>query len=140
MGAAQTGGRLCGEGGGGEIYGPVNHSGCVKVYTPGAQDAADFGPVAGKIAARVWDAPAEDKGTASCPSHVVEAGAGVKVMAAAGASANGGSTAAQAAGKIWWQVRMMRLELIKTSAGSFDQGRVRGEGNSRGKCTATLRR
>ena len=31
MGAAQTGGRLCGEGGGGEIYGPVNHSGCVKV-------------------------------------------------------------------------------------------------------------
>ena len=99
MGAARTGGALGGKGGGGEIHGPENHSGCVKVYTPGGEDAADFGPVACKVAARVWDAPAEDNGTASCPSHVVEAGAGPTVMAAAGASANGGSTAAQAAGK-----------------------------------------
>ena len=99
MGAAQTGGPLCGEGGGGEIHGPGNHSGCVKVYTPGGQDAADLGPVAYKVVARVWDTPAEDKGAALRPSHVVEAGAGVKVMAAAGASANGGSTAAQAAWK-----------------------------------------
>jgi len=99
MGAAQTGDPLCGEGGSGEIHGPENHSGCVKVYTPGDQDAADLGPVACKVAARLWDAPAEDKGSALCPSHVVEAGAGVKVMAAVGASANGGSAAAQAAGK-----------------------------------------
>jgi hypothetical protein len=99
MGVAQTGGRLGGEGGGGEIQGPENHSGCVKVYTPGGYDPVDFGPVAGKIAARVWDAPAEDKGTASGAGHVVEAGTGVEVMAAAGASSNGGSPAAQAAGK-----------------------------------------
>ena len=51
------------------------------------------------VAARIWDTPAEDKGTASRPSHVVETGAGVEAMAAAGAASNGGSPAAQAAGK-----------------------------------------
>ena len=99
MGGARTGGTLGGEGGGGEIHGPENHSGCIKVHTPGGQDAADFGAVACKVAARVWDAPAEDKGAKASAGHVVETGAGVEVMAAAGASSNGGSPAAQAAGK-----------------------------------------
>src|SRR5271165_701711 len=99
MGAARTGGWLGGEGGGGEIHGPENHSGGVKVQTPGGQDAADFGPVACQVAARVWDTPAEDQGATVSAGHVVEAGAGVEVMVAAGASANGGSPAAQAAGK-----------------------------------------
>ena len=58
MGGARTGGRLGGEGGGGEIHGPENHSGCVKVYTPGGQDAADFGPVA-------WQGRGESLGRAS---------------------------------------------------------------------------
>jgi hypothetical protein len=99
MGGTRTGGTLGGEGGGGEIHGPENHSGCVKVYTPCGQDAADLVPVACKVAARVRDAPAEDNGAASGTGHVVEAGAGVEVMAAAGASSNGGSPAAQAAGE-----------------------------------------
>ena len=66
---------------------------------PGSQDAADLGPVACKFAARVWDAEAENQGAAVGAGHVVEASAGVEVMAATGASSNGGSPAAQAAGK-----------------------------------------
>ena len=62
MGVAQTAGTLGGEGGGGEIHGPQNHSSCVRVDTPVGEDAADCGPVAGKVAARVWDAPAENQG------------------------------------------------------------------------------
>ena len=99
MGAAETGGRLGGEGGGGEIHGPENHSGCVKVDTPGGEDAIDLGPVECEVAGRLWDAEAEDKGAASSPGHVVEAGAGVKVMAAAGASADGSAVAVAAVGQ-----------------------------------------
>ncbi len=99
MSAARTGDRLGGKGGGGEIHGPENHSGGVKVYTPGGEDAVDLGPVAGKVAARLWDTPAEDKCAASGAGHVVEARLRVEVMAAAGASADGGSPASQAAGK-----------------------------------------
>ena len=91
MGAARTESRLGGEGGGDEIHGPEKHSGGGKVQSPGGDDAADFGPVAGKVAARVWDAAAEDKGATLRPSHVVEAGTGVEVMAATGASADGGT-------------------------------------------------
>ena len=39
----------------------------------------------------VWDEPAEDKSVALRSSHIVQASAGAKVMAAAGASANGGT-------------------------------------------------
>jgi len=99
MGAAWTGDRLGGKDGGGEIHGPENHSGGVKVHTPGSEDAVDLGPVTCKVAARVRETPAEDSCAAAGAGHVVEAGAGVEVMAAAGASANGGSLAAQAAGK-----------------------------------------
>src|SRR5271167_3331794 len=125
MGAARTGGTLGGKGGGGEIHGPENHSGCVKVYTPGGEDAADFGPVACKVAARVWDAPAEDKGTASGAGHVVEAGAGVEVMAAAGASSNGGSPAAQAAGKDVVAGTNEEARTHRDLRWVIDQGRVR---------------
>ena len=76
MGAASGGGRLGRESGGGEIQGPEDHSGGVKVYTPGGQDAADFGPVARKVAARVWDAPAEDKGYGVVPEPCCGGGCG----------------------------------------------------------------
>ncbi len=82
---------LGGEGGGGEIHGPEDHSGCAKVNTSGGEDTIDFGLVAGKVAARRWDEPAENKGVALRSSHIVQASAGAKVMAAAGASANGGT-------------------------------------------------
>jgi hypothetical protein len=99
MGALQTGRPLGGEGGGGEIHGPENHSGCVKVYTPGREDAIDLGPVECEVAGRLWDSEAEDNGAASRPSHVVEADAGVEVMAAADASAQGGTETAAAVGQ-----------------------------------------
>ena len=99
MGAAQTGGPFGQEGRGGEIHGPEKHSGCVKVDTPGGEDAADLGPVAGKVEARARDAAAEDKGAALRPSHVVEADAGVEVMATAGAPAHGGTLTAAAVGE-----------------------------------------
>ena len=111
MGAPQTGRGLDREGGGGEIHGPENHSGCVKVHTPGGKDAADFGAVAGKVVARVWDAPAEDHGAASRAAHVVEAGAGVKVMTAAGASSYGGTSTVAAVGE-------------NVATGSDDEARV----------------
>src|SRR5260370_559204 len=99
MGAMLAVDGLGREGGGGEIQRPENHSSCVKVYTPGGEDAIDLGPVAGKVAGRLWDAPAEDEGAALGSSHVVEAGTGVEVMAAAAASSNGGTLAAAAVGK-----------------------------------------
>jgi hypothetical protein len=99
MGAAQTGGGLGWEGGGGEIQGPENHSGCVKVDTPGGEDAIDLGPVEREVAGRLWDAPAEEKGAALCPGHVMEASNGIQVMAATGAAANGSALAVAAVGK-----------------------------------------
>ena len=88
-----------GKGGGGEIHCPENHSGCIKVNTPGSEDTTDLGPVACEVAARLWYEPAEDQGAALRSSDIVEAGAGVEVMAAAGASANGGALAAAAVGQ-----------------------------------------
>src|SRR5271166_3363542 len=114
MGAARTGGSLGRKDGGGEIHGPEKHPGGVEVHSPGGQDAADFGPVTGKVAARVWDTPAENKGATASAGHVVEAGAGVEVMAAADASANGGSPAAQAARK-------------NVVAGTNDEARTHGD-------------
>ena len=68
MGAELTRLEPGGEGGGGEIQGPENHSGCVKVDTPGGEDAIDLGPVECEVAGRLWDAAAE--GAALRPGHV----------------------------------------------------------------------
>jgi len=99
MGAVQRGVRLDGEGGGGEIQGPENHSGCVKVDTPGSDDAIDLGPVECEVAGRLWDAPAEDQGAALRPGHVMEASNGIQVMPATGAAANGSALAVAAVGQ-----------------------------------------
>ena len=53
----------------------------------------------GKVEARVWDAPPEQEAAASSPSHVVEAGNGVEVMAAADAASNGGTLTVAAVGE-----------------------------------------
>ena len=45
------------------------------------------------------DTPTEDQGAALRPGHVVEAGTRIKVMAAAGPSADGGSLAVAAVGE-----------------------------------------
>src|SRR5450755_1644711 len=86
MGAVQRGVRPGGEGGGGEIQGPENHSGCIKVDTPGGEDAIGLGPVECEVVGRLWDSPAEGKGVALRPGHVMEASSGIQVMAATGAS------------------------------------------------------
>ena len=99
MGAAQTGGPLGGEGGGGEIQGPENHSGCSKSIRPVARTRHDFGPIACQVAGRLLGHASGGKGAASCPSHVVEASAGVEVMAAAGASANRSALTVAAVGQ-----------------------------------------
>ena len=99
MGAVQRGVRPGGEGGGGEIQGPENHSGCVKVDTPGGEDAIDLGPVECEVAGRLWDAPAEDKGAALRPGHVMKASNSIQMMAAAGAPANGSALAVAAVGQ-----------------------------------------
>jgi|SRR5664279_1873106 hypothetical protein len=111
MGAVQRGVRPGGEGGGGEIQGPENHSGCVKVDTPGGEDAIDLGPVECEVAGRLWDAPAEDKGAALRPGHVMEASNGVQVMAATGAAANRSALAVTAVGQ-------------NVAAGSNDEARI----------------
>jgi hypothetical protein len=100
--------RLGREDSGGEIRGPENHSGCVKVDTPGGEDAIDVGPIEREVAGRLWNAPTEDKSAASRLSHVVEASNGVLV------------------GKMWRQLRIMKREFIQTSAGSNIQSRAGG--------------
>jgi len=99
IGAAQTAGRLGGEGFGGEIHGPKQHSGGGEVESAGVHDAEDFGTVQGEVARGHGNAKARDAGEASGTGHVVEAGASVEVMAAAGASSDGGSLAVAAIGK-----------------------------------------
>ena len=99
MGGVRTGGTLGGEGGGGEIHGPEHQSGRVEVDTAGGHDAEDLGAVQGEVARGHGYAKPGDAGEAAGAGHVVEAGAGVEVMAAAGASANGGALTAVAVGK-----------------------------------------
>ena len=99
MGAARTGGWLGGEGGGGEIHGPKQHSGGGEVDAAGVHDAEDFGAVQGELEPGRGHAKQREGGEAAGAGHVVEAGAGVKVMAAAIAAANGGAMTAVAVGK-----------------------------------------
>ena len=99
MGAARTAGRLDGEGFGGEIHGPEHHSGSVEVETAGVHNAEDFSTVQGEVARGHGHAESRDAGEAAGPGHVVEAGASVEVMAAAGASAHGGAKTVVAVGK-----------------------------------------
>src|ERR1035438_3451573 len=99
MGAVRRGVRPGGEGGGGEIQGPENHSGCVKVDPPGGEDAIHLGPVECEVAGRLWDAAAEEQRAALRPGHVMETSNGIQVMAATGAAANGSALAVAAVGQ-----------------------------------------
>src|SRR3974390_1457273 len=89
-GAARTCHLLGGEGGGGEIHGPEHHPGGGEVDTAGVDDPENLGTVQGEVAPVHGHPQPRDAGEAAGTGHVVEAGAGVEVMAAAGASANGG--------------------------------------------------
>ena len=99
MGALWTSNWLGGEGFGGEIHGPEHQPGGGEVDAAGVHDAEDFRPVQVEVAPGHGHAKARDAGEAASTSHVVEAGAGVEMMAAAGASANGCSFTVAAVGK-----------------------------------------
>jgi hypothetical protein len=99
MGAVRTNIRLSREDGGGEIHGPENHSGCVRVDTLGGQDAVDFEPVVSQIAERLGNEEAEGANVTASAGHVMEASNGVQVMAATGAAANGSALAVAAVGQ-----------------------------------------
>jgi hypothetical protein len=98
-GEARTGIWLGGEGSGGEIHGPKQHSGGGEVDSAGVHDAEDFSAVQGQVEPGRGYAKARYAGEAAGAGQVVEAGADVKVMAAAGTSADGGALAVAAVGK-----------------------------------------
>ena len=99
MGAVWTRSWLGGEGGGGEIHSPEHQPGGGEVDTAAGHDAEDFRPVQGEVARGHGHTKPRDAGEAASTGHVVEAGAGIKVMAAAGASSNRCAPAMAAVGK-----------------------------------------
>jgi hypothetical protein len=92
-GTVRTSAALGGERGGGEIHGPEHHSGGGKVDAATVDDTEDFSTVQSEVAQGHGDAKPRDAAKAAGAGHVAEASAGVKVMAAAGASADGGTLA-----------------------------------------------
>jgi len=98
-GTAQTGSRLGGKGGGGEIHGPEHQPGGGEIDSAAGHDAEDFRTVQGEVARGHGHAKPRDAGEAAGTGHVVEAGAGVQVMAAAGASADGWALAVASVGE-----------------------------------------
>jgi hypothetical protein len=99
MSAATTGRSLFREGGGGQIHGPEHQSRGGEVDSAGVYDAEDFGAVQGEVAPVHGHTNPRNAGEAAGTGNVVETGAGVEMMAAAGASANGGAVAVVAIGK-----------------------------------------
>ena len=99
LGTARAASGLSAEGFGGQIHGPEHHQGGVRVKALGSENAVEFDLVPGKVASGLGDAEAEDQGAATGAGHVVEAGASVEVMAAAGTTADGGSLTVAAVGK-----------------------------------------
>ena len=97
--AGKTCSRRGGERGGGELHGPEHHSGRSEVGTAGVHDAEDFSTVQGEVARVHRHAKPRNAGEAAGAGHVVEASAGVEVMAAAGASANRCAAAMTAVGE-----------------------------------------
>jgi len=98
-GGMRTCGTLGWEGGGGEIHGPEHHTGGGVVDIAGVDDAENLGTVQGEVAPGHGHTQPRDAGAAAGTGHVVEARLGVEVMAAAGASADGSTTATVAVGK-----------------------------------------
>ena len=98
-GGMRTCGTLGWEGGGGEIHGPEHHPSGGEVDPGGVDDAEDLGTVQGEVAPGHGHTQPRDAGAAAGTGHVVEARLGVEVMAAASASADGGTTTTMAIGK-----------------------------------------
>ena len=99
MHATAAGRALFREDGGGKIQGPEHQASGGEVNVAGVHDSEDFGSVQSEVAPVHGHTNPRDAGEAAGTGHVVETGAGVEVMAAAGASADGGAVAVAAIGK-----------------------------------------
>jgi hypothetical protein len=99
LGTAGAASGLGAEGGGGQIHGPEDHQGGVRVNALGSENAVELDLVPGKVARVLGDAKAEDEGAATGAGHVVQARLGVEVMATAGAVAEGGLLTAASVGE-----------------------------------------
>ena len=132
---------LAREGGGGLIHRPKQHAGGAVIDIAGVDDAHDFDAVELDVAAIHDQVEPGEADEAAGPGRVVEAGAGVEMMAAAGALRTAGARQWRPSGKVWRQRRMITgCECMETSAGSNTQGRTGARGMERGKCGATLRK
>jgi len=92
-------GRLGALDGGGELQGPQHGCGGVGIDALGGEHTAHFALVVSQIAGRFGDEQARESNAATGASHIVQASAGVEMMATAGASANGGTLAVAAIGE-----------------------------------------
>jgi hypothetical protein len=97
--SAQTGSELDRKSGGGELHSPEHQPSSGEFDAACVNDTKDFGAVRGEAAPVHGHAKPGDTGEASAAGHVAEASSDVKVMTAAGASADGGTLAVAAIGK-----------------------------------------
>ena len=91
--------RLGGESSRGEIHCPEHQPGGGEIDSTGVHDAEDFSTVQGEVARAHGHAEPRNAGDAAGTGHVAKAGAGIEVMAAAGASSDGGALTVAAVGK-----------------------------------------
>ena len=98
-GVATTGRPLGREGGGGEIHSPEQEADGGEVGAGGGHDAEDFSAVHGEFAPVHGHAKPRDAGKATRTGAVAKASAGVEMVAAAGASVDGGAATVAAVGK-----------------------------------------
>ena len=99
MGTAGEASGLGAEDGGGQIHGPEDQQGGVRVDALGGENAVDLGLVPGKVARGFGDAKAEDESAATGAGAVAEARLSVEVMATASAAADGGLKATASGGE-----------------------------------------
>src|SRR3974390_567543 len=139
-GAAQRCSRLDGEDGGGEIHGPEHHPGGGVVDTAGVDDAENLGTVQGEVAPVHGHAKSRDTVEATGAGHVVEACLGVEVMAAAGASADGGTATTVAVGEGVATETDDEARVHRDLRRCSVQGKFKREGTGGKKSGATLRK
>jgi len=91
--STRTGGWLSREGGDAEIHGPEHQTGGSEIDGAAVDNAEDFRTIQGHVVQGHRHEEPRDTGESAGPSDVVEAGAGVEVVATAGASADCGTQA-----------------------------------------------
>jgi len=98
-GAVFTALWLSREGGGGQIHRPEQHAGGAEIDIAGVHDAHDFDAVEVDVAEVHGQVEPGEAGEAAGAGGVVETGADVEVVAAAGAPTGGGGEAVASVGE-----------------------------------------